>query len=300
MTARLAIVGPTAAGKSETALAVAELIGAEIVSADSMLVYRGMDIGTAKPSPADRARVRHHLIDVAEPSEAFSVARYQELAFAAVADIERRGRVPLVVGGSGLYVRSVLDGLEFPGTDAATRALLEAEAAAIGPEALYRRLDAFDPDAAARIDPANARRTVRALEVAAVTGRRFSSYATAWEEYPIDGVRIVGLEPAPGLLKARIEQRVRAMMAAGFLDEVRGLVDAGFGAWLTARQAIGYAEMARHLAGELTREEAVAGTIKRTRALARRQMAWFRRDPRIRWLPAERVTPREIAEQLGG
>jgi tRNA dimethylallyltransferase len=279
----LALVGPTASGKSEAALALAEALDAEIVSVDSMLVYRGMDLGTAKPSPAERARVPHHLIDVAEPSESFSVVRFQEAATTAVKEIGARGHRTLLVGGSGLYFRAVVDELEFPGTDPDARAELENEAAALGPAGMHERLTALDPVAAGRIDPGNVRRTVRALEVPAITGRPFSAFAEAWERYEPRAVRAAGVRMPREVLVARIGERVRAMLDAGWFDEVQSLVEQGFGGWLTSTQAIGYAEMARHLRGEMTREEAVEATVKRTSNLARRQMAWFRRDPRIRW-----------------
>jgi tRNA dimethylallyltransferase len=282
----LALVGPTATGKTEAALAVAERLGAEIVSVDSMLVYRGMDVGTAKPTAEQRARVPHHLLDVAEPSEGFSVARYRELARAAVAGIRSRGRGVLLVGGSALYERAVVDDLEFPGTDPGTRRALQTEAASVGAAGLHARLAASDPAAAGKIEPGNVRRTVRALEVAELTGRPFSSFARGWDVYEPHRVRAAGVRMPAEVLRARIEARVMQMLERGWLDEVRTLVDRGFGAWLTSAQAIGYAELARHLAGELTLDAAIAGTVKRTRALARRQLAFFRRDPRIRWFEA--------------
>jgi tRNA dimethylallyltransferase len=279
----LALVGPTASGKTEAALQVAETLGAEILSVDSMLVYRGMDVGTAKPTAEQRARVPHHLLDLVEPSEPFSVAAFQAAARDPADDVRRRGRRPLLVGGSGLYFRAVADDLEFPGTEPATRGVLEEEAAVLGAERMHRRLAELDPVAAARIEPGNVRRVVRALEVAAVTGRTFSSFAEALDRYPSDRVRAVGVRLAPEAATSRIRARVDEMLAAGWLEEVEKLVASGFGGWLTSTQAIGYAELARHLAGELTLEEAVRQTVKRTRTLARRQMAWFRRDPRIRW-----------------
>ncbi|MEP6973228.1 MAG: tRNA (adenosine(37)-N6)-dimethylallyltransferase MiaA [Actinomycetota bacterium] len=279
----LAIVGATASGKTEAALALAEALDAEIVSVDSMLIYRGMDLGTAKPSSAERARVPHHLIDVAEPSEPFSVARFQEAASAALNEIRARDRRVLLVGGSGLYFRAVVDELEFPGTDPDTRAELEREAAALGPAGMHERLRALDPVAAGRIEPGNVRRTVRALEVPAITGRPFSTFAKAWERYEASAVRAAGVRTSREVLLARIRARIDAMLDAGWFDEVRSLVDKGFGGWLTSTQAIGYAEVARHLRGEMTRAEVVEATVKRTGNLARRQMAWFRRDPRIRW-----------------
>lgn len=283
----LALVGPTAVGKTDLSLALAEAMGAEIVSVDSMLVYRGMDIGTAKPSLADRRRVPHHLIDVAEPSEPFSVARFQEAARAAIGQINDRGDPAILVGGSGLYFRAAVDDLEFPGTDPATRSGLERQAEALGAERLYERLAASDPVAAARIDPSNVRRTIRALEVPAITGRAFSTFAQAWERYDVDAVRATGLRMSRESLIARIGVRVRSMLDAGWLDEVRALVERGSGGWLTSTQAIGYAELARHLRGDMTLEAAVEATVKRTGNLARRQMAWFRRDPRIRWFDVD-------------
>jgi tRNA dimethylallyltransferase len=294
----LALVGPTAAGKTGAGIAVAELLGAEIVSVDSMLVYRGMDIGTAKPTAAQRARVPHHLMDVAEPSEPFSVARYQELAREAIAGIRGRGRRVLLVGGSALYERAVVDELGFPGTDAGTRRGLEAEAAAVGAAGLHERLAASDPAAAARIEPGNVRRTVRALEVARLTGQPFSSFAGDWETYEAHRVRAAGISMSGPVLRTRIEARVAEMLERGWLDEVRRLVERGFGSWLTSAQAIGYAELARHLAGELTFDAAVAGTVKRTRALARRQLAFFRRDPRIRWFEAGEAGAEPLVEDL--
>jgi tRNA dimethylallyltransferase len=279
----LALIGPTASGKTEASLAVAEALGAEILSVDSMLVYHGMDVGTAKPTAFQRARVPHHLLDLVEPSELFSVAAFQETARAAAADVRARGSLPLLVGGSGLYFRAVVDDLVFPGTEPDTRSALEDEASAVGAIRLYRRLADLDPVAASKIEPGNVRRIVRALEVAAITGRPFSSFAAAWAAYPADRVRAAGLRISSETLTDRVEARVRGMLEAGWVGEVEGLVGRGFGPWLTASQAIGYAELARHLAGDLSLEDAVRQTVKRTRTLARRQMAWFRRDPRIRW-----------------
>jgi len=300
----LALVGPTASGKTEAALALAERLGAEIVSVDSMLIYRGMDVGTAKPTTEQRARVPHHLIDVAEPSEPFSVARYQELCGGAVDGIGGRGHRVLLAGGTVLYLRAVVDDLSFPATDPSVRGALVAEADRIGSVRMYERLARSDPVAAAKIDPANVRRTVRALEVAELTGRPFSSFGAAWERHDPARMRAAGIDVPRAVLARRIEARVAEMVAAGVLQEVRALVERGFGAWLTSTQAIGYAEFARHLAGELTLDDAVSGTVKRTRALARRQMAFLRRDPRIRWFEAgddgAAALVDEIAEHLGG
>ncbi len=294
----LALVGPTASGKSEAGVVVAEALGAQIVSVDSMLVYRGMNVGTAKPGPELRARVRHHLVDVAEPEDPFTVAEYQRMARAALAGIAERGARALLVGGSGLYFRAVVDDLRFPGTEPDARRQLEAEATILGPGRMYARLAAMDPVAAGKIQPGNVRRTVRALEVAAVTGRPFSSYAEGWARYAEDRVRVGGIDIPRPVLAARIEVRVREMLERGFLDEVRGLVHRGLGEWLTASQAIGYAEFTRHLAGELTLDEAIEATVKRTRVLAKRQLAWFRRDPRIRWFPAGEGGAMEIIEEI--
>jgi tRNA dimethylallyltransferase len=298
----LALVGTTASGKTELGIALAERLGAnqetEIVSVDSMLVYRGMDVGTAKPTAGQRDRVRHHLLDLVEPREAFSVAEFQRHGVAALEDIGRRGSAPLLVGGSGLYFRALVDRLEFPGTDPAVRADLETVASAVGAERLHERLAAFDPVAAGRIDPSNSRRTVRAMEVAAVTGRAFSSYATAWERYPGSNVRVAGIDLPAEVLDDRVARRVGVMVARGFLEEVEGLVRRGLGRWLTSSQAIGYAEMTRHLNGLCTLDEAIEGTVRRTRALARRQRTWFRRDPRVRWFEAS--DPASLREEIAG
>jgi tRNA dimethylallyltransferase len=296
----LALVGPTASGKTEAGIAIADAIGAEIVSVDSTTIYRGMDVGSAKPSREQRARVRHHLVDVADPDEAFTVVRYQRLARAAIRDVRARGRRVLLVGGSGLYYRAVVDDLGFPPTDAATRTELEEEAVAIGSEGLYRRLEALDPVAAGRIEPDNVRRTIRALEVAEVTGRRFSDFAAEWERYAADRVCAAGVDVPRDVLRRRIEERVRAQFARGFVDEVRALRERGLERSPTARQAIGYAEVSRHLAGECSLEEAAALIVKRTKALARRQMAWFRRDPRIRWFTAADDGAADVLDDVMG
>ena len=287
MTARplLAVVGPTASGKTEASCTVAEALGAEIVCVDSMLVYRGMDVGTAKPTAEQRGRVPHHLLDIADPTEPFSVARYQDEARAALQDIEARGLRALIVGGGGLYYRAVADRLAFPGTAPEVRSLLEVEAGAMGPEALHGRLAAFDPEAAARIVPSNTRRTVRALEVAAITGRTFSDHSADWGTYPEEAIRVAGIDLPRAVLYRRIERRVQEIMP-GLLEETRGLLDRGVGPFLTSSQAIGYAESVACLQGMVGEEEAVTRTVRRTKALARRQMAWLRRDPRIRWFEA--------------
>jgi tRNA dimethylallyltransferase len=292
----LALVGPTALGKTEASILLARRLDAEVVLVDAMTVYRGMDVGTAKPSAEQRGGVPHHLVDVADPLEPFSVARFQSLAREAFAGIRDRGRAALLVGGSGLYFRAVVDDLEFPGTDPAVRGVLLAEAAAIGPHALHRRLADLDPRAAAAMEPSNTRRAVRALEVAALTGRPFSSFARGWDRYPGDRVRAAGIAVPPDVLRARIEARVRRQFEEGLVDEVAGLLDRGFA--LTASQAIGYLEVAEHLAGRWSLEEAIGRIVRRTRALARRQMAWFRRDPRIRWFEAGPEGAAALVEEI--
>ena len=278
----LALVGPTAAGKTELALALAERLGAEVVSADAMLVYRGMDIGTAKPTQQERARVPHHLVDLVDPGEEFSVARFQPLARAAIADVLERGRLPLLVGGSGLYFHAVVDDFVVPPTDPAVRARLEAEAAAAGLPELYARLAAADPAAAARIQPGNLRRTVRALEVMELTGRPFSSFRAAMDD-PVSRYRltVLGLDPGAELLRARVAERVAAMAAAGLVEEVRRLAERPLSR--TARQALGYKELLDAIEQGTAVAEALEAVVRRTRSYARRQLAWFRRDPRVRW-----------------
>jgi tRNA dimethylallyltransferase len=296
----LALVGPTAVGKTEAGVLLAEALGAEIVSVDSTTIYREMDVGTAKPSPELRARVPHHLVDVAEPEEAFTVARYQELAREAIRDIRARGRRVLLVGGSGLYFRAVVDDLVFPPTDPRIRAELEREASGRGALRLYERLRQLDPAAAAKIEPANVRRTIRALEVLELTERRFSSFARAWDRFPPGRVRAAGVAMPRPLLHRRIEERAWAQVRGGLVDEVRRLLERGLGGWLTASQAIGYAEVARYLVGEWSLEEAVARIVKRTKALARRQLAWFRRDPRVRWFEAGEEGAPALVEEIRG
>jgi tRNA dimethylallyltransferase len=290
----LAVVGPTASGKSDVALGLAEALDAEIVSVDSMLVYRGMDVGTAKPTPLQRARVPHHLLDLAEPSERFTVARYQTSARRALERISR----PLLVGGSGLYFRAIVDDLSFPPEDPVVRASLEAEADDLGADELYRRLAETDPVAAAGIEQGNVRRIIRALEVTAISGAPFSSFAASWERYDSDRVRVAGIRIERDVLARRIGDRVLAMLQAGWLEEVRRLVERGFGAWLTATQAIGYAELAGHLDGRVSLDEAAERTVKRTKELARRQMSWFRRDPRIRWFDAGSEGAGEVVDDV--
>ena len=289
-----ALVGPTASGKTEAGVALAAALRAEVLSVDSMLVYRGMDIGTAKPAPDDLQGVPHHLMNLAEPSERFTVARYQ----AAAREVLATCSTPLLVGGSGLYFRAIVDDLRFPPEDPVVRAALQAEADELGAEELYRRLADTDPVAAERIEPGNVRRTIRALEVTAITGAPFSDFAAAWEVYDPGRVRVAGVRLEHDALDARVRARVAAMLEAGWLEEVRGLIDRGVGDWLTASQAIGYAELAMYLDGRLDLDEAMERTVKRTKVLARRQTAWFRRDPRIQWFDAGRGGAIEVVDDV--
>jgi tRNA dimethylallyltransferase len=263
----------------------------EIVSVDSMQVYRGLDIGTAKPTVAERAAVPHHLVDVADPWDQWSVARFQTEARAAVADIESRGRRALLVGGTGLYVQAVVDDLTFPGEDLDLRAELEAATAQPGGiAAAYAELEAADPVAAARIEPHNVRRIVRALEVIRLTGRPFSSFGPGVSTYaePVFPVAIAGVWLPRTVMTRRIVRRFAEMRSRGLVDEVRRLsAPGGPGLSRTARQAIGYKELLAHLDGsEPSLDAAFDTAVRRTRAFARRQRMWFRRDPRITWLGA--------------
>ncbi len=280
----IAVVGATAAGKSDLAVDLALALDGEVVNADSMQLYKGMDIGTAKLTQAERRGVPHHLLDVWDVTTTASVAEYQDLADAVIADIEKRGKVPVLAGGSGLYIRAALGDLDFPGTDEAIRDRLEAELAARGPAPLYARLEAEDPVAAAAILPSNGRRVVRALEVIELSGRPFSATMPGY-----DGGRPaiqLGLLADREELDHRIEARVDRMWAAGFAEEVRRLVDQGLRDGKTASRALGYQQVLRYLDGAITLEEARAETVRATRRFARRQESWFRRDPRVRWLTA--------------
>jgi tRNA dimethylallyltransferase len=279
-------VGPTASGKSALALAVARArAGVELVSADSMTVYRHMDLGTAKPSPAERREVPHHVVDVADPSEEFTVRRYQVEATRALEAVAARRGTPLVVGGTGLYVRAVVDGLDVPGRWPQVARELEAtEPGRAGTAALHERLAVLDPVAARRMEPTNRRRIIRALEVTLGSGRPFSSFGPGLGVYPPTPFVLLGLPYDAGASASRIEARFDAMLAAGLLNEVRDLAARPGGLSRTARQALGYRELLSHLEDGVPLAEARAEAVRRTRALARRQWAWFRRDPRIAWL----------------
>ena len=291
----LAIVGPTASGKSALALELARRqrkSGAangsvEVLSADSMQVYRSMDIGTAKPSAAEQAAVRHHLIDLVEPSKRFTVVDYATAFETAMADITERSVTPMLVGGTGLYLRAVIDGLkpppEFPDIAAELEAGAVASGTGGGVTALHARLAELDPLAASRMEATNLRRIVRALSVCLGTGRAFSSFGPGLSAYAPAPYRLVGIEIDRGALDERIEQRYRRQLDAGFVDEVRGLAQADMSR--TASQALGYKELLAHVAGECSLEEAIEVAVARTRRFARRQQRWFSRDPRITWIP---------------
>ena len=283
----LAVVGPTATGKSDLAVALAQRLGGEIVNADSMQLYRGMDIGTAKLPEAERGGVRHHLLDIWPLTKSAAVAEYQRLARGAIADIAGRGRLPILVGGSGLYLRGALDQLDFPGESAPIRARLAAELEQLGPATLHARLAARDPAAAAAILPGNGRRIVRALEVIELTGRPFLARMPDFRSV----YRTVQLGLDRTDLQDRVRQRVDGMMASGLLAEVRALLPHGLRSSPTAGKALGYQQLLAVLDdddGELRGDlaEAVELTVRGTWRFVRRQRSWFRRDPRIRWLDA--------------
>jgi tRNA dimethylallyltransferase len=293
----IAVVGATAAGKSELSLRLAQALGGEVINADSMQLYRGMDIGTGKLTVAERGGVPHHLIDIWDVTETASVSEYQRLARAVIADIQGRGRTAILVGGSGLYVRAAIDNLEFPGTEPALRARLEAELTTLGVAILHGRLATADPKAAAAILPTNGRRIVRALEVIELSGRPFS--ATLPDYVSVLPAVQIGLSVRRPALDLRISDRVSRMWRAGLVEEVRRLADpgrhGGLRAGRTASRALGYAQVLRFLDGEWTQAEAEDQTVRLTRRFARRQESWFRRDPRVRWLEATQPVPTRLA-----
>jgi len=281
----IAVVGPTAAGKSDLGVALAQALGGEVVNADSMQLYRGMDIGTAKLTPREREGVPHHLLDIWDVTEAANVADYQRLARAEIDRLHAAGRVPVLVGGSGLYVRAAIDVMEFPGTEPAVRARLEAELDMRGPGALHARLAAVDPEAARAILPSNGRRIVRALEVVEITGRPFTANLPGHESV-YDTVQIGVDVPRPEL-DERIARRVDRMWEAGLVAEVRALEAVGLRDGRTASRALGYQQVLAELAGACTDGEARAETVRATKRFARRQDSWFRRDPRVHWLTSQ-------------
>ncbi|MFF2572740.1 tRNA (adenosine(37)-N6)-dimethylallyltransferase MiaA [Streptomyces sp. NPDC058084] len=278
----IAVVGPTAAGKSDLGVFLAQQLGGEVVNADSMQLYRGMDIGTAKLTVEERGGVPHHLLDIWDVTEAASVAEYQRLARAEIDRLLAEGRTPVLVGGSGLYVRGALDVMEFPGTDPELRARLEAELEERGSGVLHARLAAADPEAARAILPSNGRRIVRALEVIEITGKPFTANLPGHDSV-YDTVQI-GVDVARPELDERIATRVDRMWEAGLVDEVRTLEAQGLREGRTAARALGYQQVLAALAGECTEDEARAETVRATKRFARRQDSWFRRDPRVHWL----------------
>ena len=306
----VALLGATASGKSAVAGAVADAVPVELVSVDSMAVYRGMDIGTVKPTPAEQAAHRYHLIDLVDASEEFTVQQFQAAGRRALAAIAGRGHGALLVGGTGLYLRSLVDDLAFPARYPEIASSLEQGLDSAGPEGspaqslaladLHDRLARLDPVAAGRIAPSNRRRLVRALEVTVGAGRPFSTFGPGLERYPPTPVALVGIRHDPADLDRRIAERFDRLMAMGFLEEVRGLAGRPGGLSRTARQALGYRELLSHLEDGVPVDEAVDQAVRRTRAFARRQMAWFRRDPRIVWLEPDADPAAAVAALFRG
>lgn len=288
----LALVGPTATGKSELGMRVARATGGEIVNADALQVYRGLDVGTAKPSAAERAEVPHHLLDLVGPEERFSAGELARRGRRAIADIRGRGRLPIVVGGSGFYLRALLEGLSpLPPADPELRRELARRAADEGAEIIHRELAAVDPETARRLAPADVQRVVRALEVARSTGLPLSAWIAARPagEEPLAAVR-VGLTLPRALLYDLIAARVARMLADGWVEEVRGLLDRGVDPEAPAFQAIGYRQLVRFVRGEWSLEEAVADTVRATRRFAKRQLTWFRNEPEVRWFDPRQLS----------
>lgn len=281
----IAVVGPTAAGKSDLGVALARHLGGEVINADSMQLYRGMDIGTAKLSEAERQGVPHHLLDVLDVTVTANAAVYQRLARAEIDRLLAQGRTPVLVGGSGLYVRAAIDALDFPGTDPKVRGRLEAEVESVGPGPLHARLATLDPDAAEAILPSNGRRIVRALEVIEITGRPFTAHLPPTDERrEVYRTTQIGVDVARPELDERIAVRVDRMWEAGLVGEVEALEKVGLRDGLTASRALGYQQVLKALAGEYTLDEARTETVRATKRFARRQDTWFRRDERVRWL----------------
>ena len=299
----LVILGPTASGKSSLAMALATSdagrdLGIELLSIDAMQVYRGMDIGTAKPTVSEQALVRHHLIDLVDATQAFTVAQFQIAYQCAVDEITSRGGRALLVGGTGLYVRAVVDGLTLPGQWPEVRARLDDELVALGPQALHQRLCQLDPTAGSKMEPSNSRRIIRALEVCEGSGRPFSSFGPGVDTYPASEVQQVALRWPRDVLARRIEERVQVMIERGLQAEVEKLLTQGLSP--TALQALGYKEMVEHIEGRMSLEEVIATIVVKTRQFAVRQERWFRRDPRINWFEIESDPVTEVAPQLIG
>ena len=295
----IAIVGPTSAGKTALALALAEHMPIEVVSADSRTVYRWMDIGTAKPTLEERRQLPHHLIDVVDPDEPYTLAVYQRQALEAIERISQRGRVPLLVGGAGLYVSAVCEGLALPDVppDPAFRAHLETRARVEGWQSLQAELARVDPESAVRIDPKNVRRVIRALEVFSATGRKFSEFQTPAPDWPVSCV-LIGLRLDRDVLNARIAARIDAWIAGGFIDEVRGLLERGYSPSLPSMSGLGYREVAQYLSDVLDLATAVAQFKNATRQYAKRQMTWFAARPAVHWLDADAIDMDEVLRLL--
>ena len=294
------IAGATATGKSALAIETARRFGGEVINADALQFYRGMDVGTAKVTPSERRGVPHHLLDILDVTEEASVATFQADARRIASEIRERGKIPVVVGGSGLYVRAFTDVMAFPPSDPAVREEIESHVLAIGTGAAHAQLAAADPDAAAKIAPRDERRIVRALEVHRLTGKPFSAFLPTYTFHD-PAIAYVAVKLDRDTLHERVEERVHRMVETGFRDEVEGLLDAGLERGVTARQAIGYAQMIKHVRGHWSLEEAIESTITNTRRLVRKQDTWFRRDTRLTWVPGEdsdealAVIEREIA-----
>lgn len=299
MVTPIAVVGPTASGKSALGIALAHKLDGEVVNVDSMQLYKGMDIGTAKLTVEEREGIAHHQLDVWDVTETASVARFQSDAVADVEDIMSRGKTPILVGGSMLYVQSLVDDWQFPPTDSAVRARFEARLADIGVEALHAELTQLDPEAAAVIENNDPRRTVRALEVIELTGQPFQASQPPKDAPPRWGTRIIGLKTTPEWLNPRIEQRTAMMFEQGFVAEVEHLVQQGLIADSTAGRAIGYSQVLAAMAGEMTWEDAVERTVTGTRRYVRRQRSWFNRDHRVSWVDASGDPTAQALEILG-
>ncbi|MDO5374406.1 MAG: tRNA (adenosine(37)-N6)-dimethylallyltransferase MiaA [Corynebacterium glutamicum] len=299
MVTPIAVVGPTASGKSALGIALAHKLDGEVVNVDSMQLYKGMDIGTAKLTVEEREGIAHHQLDVWDVTETASVARFQTDAVADVEDIMSRGKTPILVGGSMLYVQSLVDDWQFPPTDSAVRARFEARLADIGVEALHAELAQLDPEAAAVIENNDPRRTVRALEVIELTGQPFQASQPPKDAPPRWGTRIIGLKTTPEWLNPRIEQRTAMMFEQGFVAEVEHLVQQGLIADSTAGRAIGYSQVLAAMAGEMTWEDAFERTVTGTRRYVRRQRSWFNRDHRVSWVDASGDPTAQALEILG-
>jgi tRNA dimethylallyltransferase len=297
----LVLVGPTAVGKTDLSLQLAKTLDGEIISADSMQIYRYMDIGTAKPSPQERQGIPHHLIDVCHPRESFSVAQYQELATEAIADCHRRGKLPILTGGTGLYIQAVVDGFNIPSAPAnpALRQELEELARREGVEKVHRMLAEVDPERAAQLHPNNLRRVIRAIEVYQATGQRMGELEKmAGQNRPAYRLYMYGLTRERAELYARINRRVDVMLEAGLIDEVRSILDMGVPADATAMQGLGYKEIVGYLLGEYSLDEAIYMLKRDTRRYAKRQGTWFRRDTRLHWFNLTSTTAATVIAQI--